>query len=132
MESDTRKQKMTDSVILVTDPDDIQVDGLRLLLVDLNTDQNQIVSDSLAQSDGFSSIVSYIWRSGDSVDWLLDKKHKSDIIIFNADSENDIIIGYMSAQKYSYYFGTLKNLSPINNRNIYNADDVTKILNSTL
>jgi hypothetical protein len=85
---------MTDSVILVTDPDDIQVDGLRLLLVDLNTDQNQIVSDSLAQSDGFSSIVSYIWRSGDSVDWLLDKKHKSDIIIFNADSENDIIIGH--------------------------------------
>jgi len=123
---------MTDSVILVTDPDDIQVDGLRLLLVDLNIDQNQIVSDALARSDGFGSIVSYIWRSGDSVDWLLDKKHKSDLIIFNADSENDIIIGYMSAQKYSYYFGILKILSPANNRNIYNADDVTKILNLTL
>jgi len=123
---------MTDSVILVTDPDDVQVDGLRLLLVDLNVDQNQIVSDSLARSEGFGSIVSYIWRSGDSVDWLLDKKHKSDLIIFNADSENDIIIGYMAAQKYSYYFGTLKILSPANNRNIYNADDVTKILNLTL
>jgi hypothetical protein len=123
---------MTDSVILVTDPDDVQVDGLRLLLVDLNVDQNQIVSDALARSEGFGSIVSYIWRSGDSVDWLLDKKHKSDLIIFNADSENDIIIGYMAAQKYSYYFGTLKILSPANNRNIYNADDVTKILNLTL
>ncbi len=123
---------MTDSVILVTDPDDIQVDGLRLLLVDLNVDQNQIVSDALAQSSGFGSIVSYIWRSGDSPDWLLDKKHKSELIIFNADSENDIIIGYMAAQKYSYYFGTLKILSPVNNRNIYNADDVTKILNLTL
>lgn len=123
---------MTDSVILVTDPDDIQVDGLRLLLVDLNVDQNQIVSDALAQSSGFGSIVSYIWRSGDSPDWLLDKKHKSELIIFNADSENDIIIGYMAAQKYSYYFGTLKILSPANNRNIYNADDVTKILNLTL
>jgi hypothetical protein len=123
---------MTDSVILVTDPDDVQVDGLRLLLVDLNIDQNQIVSDALARSDGFGSIVSYIWRSGDSVDWLLDKKHKSDLIIFNADSENDIIIGYMAAQKYSYYFGILKILSPANNRNIYNADDVTKILNLTL
>jgi hypothetical protein len=38
----------------------------------------------------------------------------------------------MAAQKYSYYFGILKNLSQVNNRNIYNADDVTKILNSTL
>jgi len=123
---------MTDNVILVTDPDDIQVDGLRLLLVDLNIDQNQIVSDALAQSQGFGSIVSYIWRYGDSIDWLLDKKHKSDLIIFNADSENDNIIGYMAAQKYSYYFGILKNLSQVNNRNIYNADDVTKILNSTL
>ena len=122
---------MTDHVILVTDPDDIQIDGIRILLVDLNVDQNQTVSDSLARAEGFGNIITYIWRTGDSVDWLLDKKHKSELIIFNADSENDIIIGYMSAQKYSYYFGTLKNLSMANSRNIYNADDVTQIINLT-
>ncbi len=122
---------MTDHVILVTDPDDIQIDGIRILLVDLNVDQNQTVSDSLARAEGFGNIITYIWRTGDSVDWLLDKKHKSELIIFNADSENDIIIGYMVAQKYSYYFGTLKNLSMANSRNIYNADDVTQILNLT-
>ncbi len=122
---------MTDHVILVTDPDDIQIDGIRILLVDLNVDQNQTVSDSLARAEGFGNIITYIWRTGDSVDWLLDKKHKSELIIFNADSENDIIIGYMAAQKYSYYFGTLKNLSMANSRNIYNADDVTQIINLT-
>lgn len=122
---------MTDHVILVTDPDDIQIDGIRILLVDLNVDQNQTVSDSLARTEGFGNIITYIWRTGDSVDWLLDKKHKSELIIFNADSENDIIIGYMAAQKYSYYFGTLKNLSLANSRNIYNADDVTQIINLT-
>ena len=58
----------------------------------------------------------------------MDKKHKSDVIIFNADSENDLIVGYMAAQKNSYYFGNLKILNVVNNSAIYNAEQLLELL----
>lgn len=123
---------MTDKVIVVTQPDDILIDGLRLLLVDLRPDQTQIISDSLTISTTIPTTITYIWNQGDSIDWLMDKKHKSDIIVFNASSENDIIIGYMAAQLNSYYFDTLRSLGNVNNSNILNVDQFSSILESTI
>ena len=57
-----------------------------------------------------------------------DKKHKSDIIIFNADSDNDIVVGYLAAQTNSYYFGNLKLLSTVNRSAIYNTDQLYDLL----
>jgi len=123
---------MTDKVILVTPPDDIQQDGLRLLLVNLTPDLSQLVSDSLSQLDETGTVISYIWKMGDSVTWLLDKKHKSDIILFNANSQPDgateLIIGYIAAQPKSYYFGNLKNLAEANTNAIYNVEDLNLII----
>jgi hypothetical protein len=120
---------MNERILLVTSPDDIQQEGLRVLFVDLDTDQTQTVSQALNLIEDFSTIVSYIWKVGDDIDWLLDKKYKSDLIIFNADSVNQTIVGYMSAQRDSYYFGNLKSLSNVNTSTIYSAEQCGHLLN---
>lgn len=119
---------MIDKIVLVTPPDDILVDGIRLLLVDVTIPQSQMVSSVLTQFETIPTVVAYMWSSGDSIDWLIDKKHKSDIIIFNADSDNDIVVGYLSAQPNSYYFGNLKLLSTVNRSAIYNTDQLYDLL----
>jgi hypothetical protein len=119
---------MIDKIVLVTPPDDILVDGIRLLLVDVTIPQSQMVSSVLTQFETIPTVVAYMWSSGDSIDWLIDKKHKSDIIIFNADSDNDIVVGYLSAQTNSYYFGNLKLLSTVNRSAIYNTDQLYDLL----
>jgi predicted DNA binding protein len=123
---------MSDKVLLVTAPDDVLVDGVRILLVDLVPEQQQIVSNALAQLATIPNVVLYIWNSSDDASWLLDKKSKSDTIIFNANSENDVIIGYMAAQSNSHYFGTLKILSLVNNSTIYNIEQVSTILENVI
>lgn len=122
---------MSNKVILVTAPDDILVDGLRILLVNLTNEQTQIISDALTSIPSLPTIVLYVWNTNEN-DWLFDKKQKSNLIIFNAESENEIIIGYMAAQRNSAYFGNLKNLSNINPQGIYNIDDCKNLLLSAI
>ena len=119
---------MSNQVIVVTSPDDVQNDGIRLLLIDLTSDQTQLISDALTQMENIPTIITYVWNSVDSFDWMISKKHKSDIIFFNADSENDITVGYMAAQLNSYYFGTLKLLGHVNNSAIYTTNQLIDIL----
>lgn len=119
---------MTDRILLVTPPDDIQLDGLRLLLVDLDSGQSSVVSEALQRIQLDRLVVSYVWSFGQDIDWLLDKKHKSDFIIFNAESANEIITGYMAAQKKAYYFGQLRCLAEVNDKTLYEAQTILQII----
>ena len=125
---------MSDKIVLVTAPDDILIDGIRLLLVGLTSEQSQTVSNALLRSENLDyPLIVYAWQSLDDRDWLIDKKIKSDIIIFNADNETlELINGYMSAQPNSYYFGNLKDLHIVNKNAIYSAEDVLILLEKTL
>ena len=123
---------MNDNVIAVTPPDDVLQDGKRLLLVDLSEEQMSIISKALSEIPEFSSIVFYIWNKGFEHDWLLDKKLKSDLIIFNADSEDHLVVGYMSAQPNACYFGTLKSLSKANTYAIYDVQQVVELFERKL
>lgn len=123
---------MSDKVILVTPPDDILVDGLRLLLVDLTQEQTQMISDAFTSLKTIPTIVAYVWSQTYDTEWLLDKKLKSNLIIFNANSENDAIIGYMAAQSNACYFGELKDLKNANNMAIYNVDQLKEILEKVI
>jgi hypothetical protein len=114
---------MSDKIFLVTAPDDVLEDGFRVLLVDLTTEQNEFISSILGQLEFINKAVFYIWHATDSVEWLLDKKQKSNLIIFNAESENHTIAGYMSAQPNSHYLGTLRDLN-ISNKSVINDKEV--------
>lgn len=117
---------MLNNILAVTAPDDVTQDGKRLLLVDLSEDQMGILSRTFSEIPSFGTVITYIWKSQEDPQWLIDKKHKSDLIIFNADSVDQYTVGYMSAQPNSYYFGNLKNLQYANNRAIY---DYTQAVN---
>lgn len=122
---------MSDKVIIVTSPDDILIDGLRILLVDLTPDQTQVISTALSQFETIPTIVTYV-SSSDDISWCIDKKQKSSLIIFNADSENQTLTGYMAAQRNSHYFGNLKSLSIINNSALYSTEQIYNLLGNAV
>ena len=123
---------MSDKILVVTPPDDTLINGVRILHVELNEEQSMIVSSALMNSNTQHTVVNYVWKIGDSVEWLLDKVIKSDFILFNADSPNngatELIIGYIAAQPNSYYFGNLRDLNLVNKSVIYNSDQIINIL----
>ena len=123
---------MTGKVLVVTTPDDVMIDGFRLLLVDLDADQTKTISNSLLKISSDTSVITYMWGSNDDSYWLLDKKAKSDLIIFNANSQNELIVGYMAAQKNSHYFGTLKTLAQANAKAIYASEDCESLITFNL
>jgi hypothetical protein len=123
---------MSDKILVVTPPDDTLINGVRILHVELNEEQSMIVSSALMNSNTQHTVVNYVWKMGDSVEWLMDKVIKSDFILFNADSPNngatELIIGYIAAQPNSYYFGNLRDLNLVNKSVIYNSDQIINIL----
>jgi hypothetical protein len=123
---------MSDQILVVTPPDDTLLQGIRIIHVNLTEEQSSVVSNALFQTSLPHVIVNYVWKMGDSISWLIDKISKKDLVIFNADSTNngaiELLIGWVSAQPRSYYFGNLKDLHIVNNRAIYNADDILNLL----
>lgn len=120
---------MTDRILVVTPPDDTLLDGLRILHVNLTPEQSQIISTALLQSRLQDTVINYVWRSGDPIDWMLDKNLKSNLVFFNADHHSsNIITGYIAAQSNSHYFGTLKDLHLANNRAIYSIEEIVNLL----
>jgi hypothetical protein len=123
---------MTEKILIVTPPDDILLQGIRILHIDLDDSQGSVVSDALMQTSLSNNIINYVWKMGNRVDWLLDKTPKCDLIFFNAggaaDPGRDLIMGWISAQPQSYYFGILKDLHLVNDRAIYSAEDVVTLL----
>ncbi len=120
---------MADKIILVSAPDDILIDGPRILLVNLAQDYSQTVSTTLLQMENLNfPLIVYTWNFGDSTAWLFDKKLKSQMIIFDASQNNcDTINGYLAAQPNSHYFGNLKDLQDVNKNAIYNVDNLLSI-----
>lgn len=120
---------MTNKITLITPPDDIFDDALRVLLVDLTQQQSQLVSDALNSINISIDLIAYVWNNAHTVEWLIDKKHKSQLIIFNADSENSELNGYLSAHSNSYYMGTLRSIGITTKRAIKDQSQCSEILN---
>jgi hypothetical protein len=120
---------MTDKITIVTDPDDVFEQGLRLLIVDLTQDQSLIISNALTQLNSLSKIIAYSWKTGDSIVWLLDKIYKSNIIVFNADSD-PLITGYLAGKENSYYFGDLKHLNLVNKSVLFDVEQCIEVFDN--
>ena len=121
-------EKMNNNLIAVTYPDDVLQDGNRILLINLTEQQMGMLSSAFSNIADFENVIIYIWKTGDDIEWLLDKKLKSNLIIVNSDCDDQITVGYMIAQANSCYFGTLKNFSKANANAIYDVDQITNIL----
>jgi hypothetical protein len=123
---------MNEKIIAVTPPDDVFQDGGRLLVVDLTEDQIAIVSKALGEIDEFNRVILYVWNQGNDYDWLLDKKLKSDLIVFNANCFDQTLVGYLAAQSNSCYFGTLKSISKVNDTEINELSQLVNFMEKKL
>jgi hypothetical protein len=121
-----------EKILLVTEPDDVLQEGYRILLFDLTPDQNLIVSNSLGAVDFEKNLIVYSWKSGNSAEWLFDKLPKCQMTIFNADSQEESLVGYLAAKNRSYYFGNLRALKLVNNSVLYDVESITTILERNL
>ena len=119
---------MSDKILVATPPDDTPLDGIRIAHIDLTEEQSMVVSNALFLPTFPTPIINYVWKMGDSVDWLFDKVVKSDIILFNADSVNQTVVGWLAAKSNSHYFGNLKDLYMVNDRAIYSTEQVSLLL----
>lgn len=123
---------MTDRILVVTPPDDTLLQGIRIMHVCLTEEQSSLVSEALLQSTLPHTLINYVWKMGNSVQWMLDKITKCDIVIFNAngpsDPGQDVIIGWAAAQPQSYYFGTLRDLHMVNDRVLYTIEDILNLM----
>lgn len=123
---------MSDRILVVTQPDDTLLQGIRIVHVELSEEHSALVSNALMQTTLPHTIINYVWKMGDSVAWLIDKIVKGDLIIFNASPENngaiELIIGWVASRPQSYYFGTLKDLHMVNDRAIYSVEEILTLL----
>jgi hypothetical protein len=119
---------MADKVVLVTFPDDILIDGVRILLVDLTREQSDIVSQSLTELETIPSIIAYSWKIGDPLNWLFDKMHKSHLIMFNAASDDQQLVGYFAGKSNSVYFGDIRALKLVNNSAVFDVEQCKEVL----
>ena len=115
-------------MLLVSAPDDVALEGVRLLIVGLTPEQSNIVSTVLTTIETAPRVIVYVWNEHDSVDWLTDKIYKSQLILFNAEFENQTLVGYLAGKLNSYYFGSLKSINQINNSMIFDENQCRTIL----
>lgn len=129
MEETQRKAAVNNNKItLVTFPDDVLHDGIRILIFDLTPAHTQLISGVLYNMKEIQNTVIYVSNGQDDTQWVLDKKQKCSIILYNAESQNQTMVGYLTAQSNSYYFGELKTLSSVNNNKIISKEQIEMIM----
>ena len=119
---------MTNKIVIVTPPDDVLYDGFRILLVDLNQNQTQLISKALYDIDNLSNTIVYVYNLGNDTTWLFDKILKSHLIIFDAESKDQALAGYLTSKNNAHYFGTQKTLQKIANSAIYDNNDIRTLI----
>lgn len=118
---------MNDKIIIVTAPDDILIDGTRILAYGLDSLQSKILSDALKELSN-STVIVYTDNGKENSDWVLDKKQKCSILIVNAETYNQTMVGYLLAQPNSYYFGELMDINKANTNKLYSKEAVVQIM----
>jgi hypothetical protein len=123
---------MADKILLISYPDDLMVQGFRILVFDLSEPQSQIFSQSVLSLNTNVSCLVYNADVNTDMPWLSDKIIKSNLIIYNAESDNQLLVGYLSAKSNSYYFGTLRDLSSMVVSQIFDSKQLKEILERKL
>lgn len=119
---------MNNKITIITTPDDILQDGIRILVCGLKEEQSTLVSSIIYNLKDYKPTIIYVSNGQNDTEWLLDKKQKCSIIVYNAEMEDQTMVGYLAAQSNSYYFGELRSLTSVNKNKINNKEQLTKIM----
>jgi len=115
-------------ISIVTFPDDVFDESIRIMLVDLFPEQQELVSTALKKYQGNRDLTVYNWTHDSDICWLFDKHTKCNLIIFNANSHKSQLIGYFAAQPRSYYFGNLQDINIVNKREITSLTTLIQLM----
>lgn len=123
-----RKANVKNKITIITSPDDISQDGVRILVYGCKEEHTLLISSVIYQLEECKPTIIYVSNGQNDSEWALDKKLKCSIIIFNADADDQTMIGYLAAQSNSYYFGQLRTLDVVNSNRIDSKEQLTKIM----
>lgn len=128
MEKTERKAAVKNKITIITPPDDIPQDGVRILVYGCKEEHTLLISSVIYQLEDCKPTIIYVSNGQKDSEWTLDKKLKCSIIVFNAEAEDQTMIGYLAAQTNSYYFGQLRTLNTVNSNKIDSKEQLTTII----
>lgn len=118
---------MTERILIVTPPSDVVEDQLSVLLIGLDQSQTTFFSECLKSTENLDITV-YLWKETDSKDWLFDKQKKSDLIIINAEMEDQLLVGYFVSNKKTFYIGNLRSIDFLSHKLINNKHNFLQVI----
>jgi len=128
LEKTERKATVKNKITIITPPDDIPQDGVRILVYGCKEEHTLLISSVIYQLEDCKPTIIYVSNGQKDSEWTLDKKLKCSIIVFNAEAEDQTMIGYLAAQTNSYYFGQLRTLNTVNSNKIDSKEQLTTII----
>ena len=128
MEKTKRKATVKNKITIITPPDDILQDGVRILVYGCKEEHTLLISSVIYQLEDCKPTIIYVSNGQNDNEWTLDKKLKCSIIVFNAEAEDQTMIGYLAGQTNSYYFGQLRTLNTVNSNRIDSKEQLTTII----
>ena len=87
MEKTQRKANVKNRITIITPPDDIAQDGVRILVYGCTKEQTLLISSVIYQLEECKPTIIYVSNGQNDSEWALDKKLKCSIIVFNAEAE---------------------------------------------
>jgi hypothetical protein len=123
---------VSSKIFVITDPDDVEYDALRIVAVDLAPEQSYSLSEVLKTIQTNRDINLYVYSNLDDVAWLIDKSNKADYIFANPQSDDQQIVGYIASKRQSYFFGDTKITKALNKRSVLSHEHITEILRKEL
>jgi hypothetical protein len=132
LEKTQRKAIVKNKITIITPPDDVSEDGIRILVYGCKEEQTLLISSVIYEIKECKPTIIYVCNGQDNSKWALDKKQKCSIIIFNAETENQTMVGYLAAQHNSYYFGELRTLQPVNSNRINTKEQLTTLMEDNI
>ena len=119
---------MSSKIFVITDPDDVEYDALRIVAVDLAPEQSHSLSEVLKTIQIDKDINLYVYSNSDDVAWLIDKSNKADYIFANPQSDDQQIVGYIASKRQSHFFGETKITKSLNKTPILCQEQITETL----
>lgn len=118
---------MNEKILIVTPPSDIIEDHISILTVGLNNEQTVFVSECLKSVEQ-DDLTVYLWQENDSRDWLFDKIKKSDLIVLNAEMNDQTLVGYIVANKKTLYLGNLLSIDFLHQKILNNKQTFLQVI----
>ena len=123
---------MTSKIFVITAPDDVDYDALRIVSADLTPEQSQMLSNVLKNISLDRDINLYVHSNSDDYQWVIDKSGKADLIFGNTVSDDQQIVGFLASKRQSHFFGDSKLTKSLNKKSIFSEEQIAQIIRNEL